>query len=75
MLSIGLVVLVPVVTVVVGFFVGVAACDVGTSLGYCAAGTGSFMNPLSIGALALFLPYLGLVTWALASLQSARAQE
>jgi hypothetical protein len=52
-------------TVVVGFFLGVSSCDVGPSAGYCAAGAGSTMNLLSFGALALLLPYLGLVTWAL----------
>jgi hypothetical protein len=57
-----------VLTVVVGFFFGVSSCDVGPSAGYCAAGAGSILNLLSIGALALLLPYLGLVTWALAQI-------
>ena len=56
-------------TMVVGFFFGISSCDVGPSAGYCAAGAGSVMNLLSIGALALLLPYLGLVTWALAQIQ------
>ena len=56
------------VTVVVGFFLGISSCDVGPSAGYCAAGAGSLMNLLSIGALALLLPYLGLITWALAQI-------
>ena len=55
-------------TVVVGFFLGISSCDVGPSAGYCAAGAGSIMNLLSIGALVLLLPYLGLVTWALAQI-------
>jgi hypothetical protein len=55
-------------TVVVGFYLGISSCDVGPSAGYCAAGAGSLMNPFSIGALALLLPYLGLVTWALAQI-------
>jgi hypothetical protein len=56
------------VTVVVGFYLGISSCDVGPSAGYCAAGAGSLMNLLSIGALALLLPYLGLVAWALAQI-------
>jgi hypothetical protein len=59
-------------TVVVGFFLGISSCDVGPSVGYCAAGAGSIMNLLSICALALFLPYLGLVTWALQADETMR---
>ena len=70
MWSMGAVVAAAVVTVVAGFFIGVSSCDVGPSAGYCAAGIGSVMNLLSIGALVLLLPYLVLVSWALA--QAAR---
>ena len=57
-------------TVAIGFFLGISACDFGTSAGYCAAGVGSIMNLLSLGALALFLPYILLVTWALAQIEA-----
>lgn len=57
-------------TVVIGFFLGVSSCDVGPSAGYCAAGAGSTLNLLSVGALALLMPYLGLVTWALAQMEA-----
>jgi hypothetical protein len=70
MLSVGVVVAAALLTVMIGFFLGVSACDVGTSAGYCAAGAGSFMNLLSIGAVALLLPHLLLVTWALAQLEA-----
>ena len=70
MWSVGVVVAAALLTVVIGFFLGVSACDVGTSAGYCAAGAGSFMNLLSIGAVALVLPHLLLVTWALAQLEA-----
>jgi hypothetical protein len=63
--SVVLVIAVALVTVVIGFFLGVSSCDVGPSAGLCAAGAGSVMNLLSIGALALLLPYLVQVTWAL----------
>jgi hypothetical protein len=63
--SVAVIVAAALVTVVVGFFIGISSCDVGPSAGYCAAGAGSIMNLLSVGALALLLPYLGLVTWAL----------
>lgn len=57
-------------TVVIGFLRGVSSCDVGPSIGYCAAGAGSMMNLFSIGSLALLLPYLGLVTRALAQMET-----
>jgi hypothetical protein len=60
-------------TVPVGFFLGVSACDFGTSVGLCAAGVGSLLNFFSLGSLALFLPYTGLVTWALARQEYDRA--
>ena len=60
-------------TVVIGFFLGVSSCDVGPSAGYCAAGAGSIMNLLSVGALALLLPYLVLVSWALAEMAAGRS--
>jgi hypothetical protein len=72
MWSVAAIVAAALVTVVVGFFLGISSCDVGPSAGYCAAGAGSIMNLLSIGALALLLPYLGLVTWALAANQDPR---
>lgn len=62
-----------VATVPVAFFLGVSACDFGTSVGYCAAGVGGLMNFFSLGSLALFLPYTGLLTWALARLEYDRA--
>ena len=61
----------------ISIFLGVTAClpaegaPYGTSAGYCAAGLTSIMNLLSLGALALFLPYLLLVTWALAQMEAA----
>jgi hypothetical protein len=73
MWSMAAVVTVAMLTVVIGFFLGVSACDVGPSAGYCAAGAGSIMNLLSVGALALLLPYLGLVTWALAQMEAGRS--
>jgi hypothetical protein len=60
-------------TVPLGFFFGVSACDFGTSAGACAAGASSLMNFLSIGSLALFLPYIPMVTWALARMEYDRA--
>jgi hypothetical protein len=62
-----------VLTVVIGFFLGVSACDLGTSSGYCAAGAGSIMNLLSLGALALLLPYIPMVRWALAQMEAGRS--
>ena len=62
-------------TVVIGLFVGINAClasPAHASAGYCAAGAGSLTNVLSLGALALFLPYLGLVNWALAQIEAGR---
>ena len=72
MWSMAAVVAAALLTVVVGFFLGVSSCDVGPSAGYCAAGAGSIMNLLSVGALALLLPYLGLVKWALAQMEAGR---
>jgi hypothetical protein len=60
MWSMAAVVAAALLTAVVGFF-GVSSCDVGPSAGFCAAGAGSLMNLLSVAALALLLPYLGLV--------------
>jgi hypothetical protein len=60
-------------TVPVAFFLGVSACDFGTSVGLCAAGVGGLMNFFSLGSLALFLPYAGLLTWALARMEYDRA--
>jgi hypothetical protein len=57
-------------TVVTGFLRGVSSCDVGPSIGYCAAGASSMTNLFSIGSLALLLPHLGLVTWALAQMET-----
>ena len=62
-----------ILTVPVAFFLGVSYCDFGTSVGYCAAGVGGLMNFFSLGALALFLPYTGLLTWALARMEYDRA--
>jgi hypothetical protein len=62
-----------VATVPVAFFLGVSACDFGTSVGYCAAGVGGLMNFFSLSSLALFLPYTGLLSWALARLEYDRA--
>ena len=73
MWSMAAVVAAAVLTVIIGFFLGVSSCDVGPSAGYCAAGAGSVMNLLSIGALALVLPYLGLVSWALAQMEAGRS--
>lgn len=58
---------VAVLTVPVGFFFGISACDGGTSQGACAAGAGSFMNLFAAGTAALMLPYLTLLSSALAS--------
>lgn len=60
-------------TVGIGSFLGLSSCDFGTSAGYCAAGAGSVMNLLSVGALALFLPYAGLVTSALEPVEPGRS--
>jgi hypothetical protein len=46
-------------------FFGVPECVAQNSPGSCAAGAGGFMNGLSVGALALFLPYLLMVRQAL----------
>lgn len=73
MWSMAAVVVAALVTVVIGFFLGVSSCYLGTSAGYCAAGSGSITNLLSLGALALLLPYLGLVTWALAQMEAGRS--
>ena len=73
MWSMAAVVAAALLTVVIGFFLGVSSCVVGPSAGYCAAGAGSIMNLLSVGALALLLPYLGLVTWALAQMEAGRS--
>ena len=62
-------------TVVAGFFLGMSSCDLGPSIGYCAAGAGSLMNLLSLGALTLVLPYLGLVTWSLAQMEAGRLHD
>jgi hypothetical protein len=72
MWSVGAIVAAALLTVVIGFFLGVSSCDVGPSAGYCAAGAGSIMNLLSVGALALLLPYLGLVSWALVQMEASR---
>ncbi|MDQ2943599.1 MAG: hypothetical protein M3R21_08030 [Candidatus Dormibacteraeota bacterium] len=73
MWSMGPIVAAVLVTVVIGLFVGINAClgatGAGASTGYCAAGAGSITNLFSLGALALFLPYILLVTWALAHMQ------
>ena len=60
-------------TLPVGFFFGISACDLGTSAGSCAAGASSLMNLFSLGSLALVLPYVGLVNWALARMEADRA--
>ena len=76
MWSIAAVVAAVLVTLGIGFAVGINSCLIvpgQASTGYCSAGFGSVMNLLSLGALALFLPYLGLVTWALAQLQPGRS--
>ena len=73
MLSMAAIVAAALLTVVIGFFLGVSSCDVGPSAGYCAAGAGSIMNLLSVGALALLLPYLVLVSWALAEMEAGRS--
>jgi hypothetical protein len=73
MWSLAAVVATALLTVVIGIFLGLSACDVGTSAGYCAAGAGSIMNLLSIGALALLLPHLLLVSWALAQTAAGRS--
>ena len=62
-----------ILTVPVAFFLGVSYCDFGTSVGYCAAGVGGLMNFFSLGSLALFLPYTGLLSWALARMEYDRA--
>jgi hypothetical protein len=49
------------VSVPVGFFLGVSACDVGT-IGGCAAGIGSLGNLFSVASLVLFLPYVLMIT-------------
>ena len=49
------------VTAPVAVVFGVSACDFGTSAGMCAAGIGGVANGFTIGALALFLPYLTLL--------------
>ena len=64
-------------TVVMGIFLGVSACGLGpgfpsASAGYCAAGWSSLMNLLSLGAVALFLPYLLLVTRALTQINAGQ---
>ena len=53
-------------TVIFGFFFGFSACDLGTSQGACAAGTGSFTNVFAAVSVALLLPYLALIASALA---------
>ena len=61
-----LIVVVAMMTVPVGFFFGISACDFGTSQGACAAGAGSFMNLFAAGTAALVLPYLTLMAHILA---------
>lgn len=73
MLSMAAIVAAALLTVVIGFFLGVSSCDGGPSIGYCAAGAGSIMNLLSVGALALLLPHLLLVSWALAEMEAGRS--
>jgi hypothetical protein len=73
MLSMAAIVAAALLTVVIGFFLGVSSCYLGPSAGYCAAGAGSIMNLLSVGALALLLPYLVLVSWALAEMEAGRS--
>jgi hypothetical protein len=70
--STALVVVVAVMTAGVGLVFGIPACYIfssGPSTGSpsaCAAGLGSIANVLSsIGSLALFLPYLLMITWAI----------
>lgn len=57
---------VAVLTVPVGFFFGISACDGGISQGACAAGAGSFTNLFAAGTAALMLPYLTSIASALA---------
>jgi hypothetical protein len=54
-----------VVMVPASLLFGFSECLTGTSPGACAAGGGGFMDALSVGALALFLPYLFMVRQAL----------
>jgi MFS family permease len=49
------------ITAPIALVFGVSACDFGTSTGMCAAGVGGIANGFTIGALALFLPYLTLL--------------
>ena len=66
--SVGAVVAAGLLTVVISLFVGFNACLAAppdASAGYCSAGIGGMMNLLSVGTLALFLPYLLLIRWAL----------
>jgi hypothetical protein len=51
-----LIAVVAVMTVPVGFFYGISACDFGISQGACAAGVGSFMNLFAAGTVAPMLP-------------------
>ena len=49
-----------------GVVFGISACDLGNSIGACAAGLGSVANVLSVGSIALLIPYLVLISGGLA---------
>jgi hypothetical protein len=61
----GAIVLVALATAAGGFYAGMSSCVFGGSVGWCAAGLASVTNVLSLGALALLLPYVGLASAAL----------
>jgi hypothetical protein len=73
--SMGVVAAAAVLTVPVGFFVGVSQCDVGPTIGGCAAGTGSLLNFLSAASLGLFIPYLTVLATATGPSRAASPTE
>jgi hypothetical protein len=64
----GVVAFVAFVTTFVSFFVGVAQCDVGPSIGACAAGASGLLNLLAISSLAFFIPYIALMNRVLVAM-------
>jgi hypothetical protein len=66
--SAGAAAIVAFVTTGLSFFVGVAQCDVGPSIGGCAAGAGGLLNLLAISSLAFFVPYIALMNRVLSAM-------
>lgn len=67
--SAGAVAFVAFVTTVISFFGGVSQCDVGPSVGGCAAGAAGVLNLLAISSLAFFIPYIALMHRVLSALK------